>query len=70
MAGVGSTTDALGGYNVSVNWLYPSYVTTKGGVNLAQWANYQVVYRVVTDKNTLPKMISVVPDLRTLQVAR
>ncbi|HEV8356801.1 MAG TPA: hypothetical protein VGQ17_08575 [Gemmatimonadales bacterium] len=64
VAGIGTTADGSG-YNVHVNWLVPGDQTSKGGVNLTVSKEGRVVYRVQTDKNTLPTMISVSPDLAT-----
>lgn len=68
VGGIG-TTSLGSGYNVHVNWTYPGNQTSKGGVILTESKDGRVVYRVQTDKNTLPTMISVSPDLGTLQVA-
>ncbi len=67
VSGVGTTVDGSG-FNVHVNWLSPGNTTTKGGVNLKVVERSRVVYQVATDKNTLPKILNVTPDLRKLRV--
>ena len=64
LSGVGTSPDGSLSYNATVAWLEPSRTTSKGGVNLVESKDGKVVYRVVTDKLTLPKMVSVAADLQ------